>query len=473
MFHFMDPSRTRRTRHPGRPRRPGVSILAVLPLLLLVACSGSSGSGSDCETFEKVLPPISLILSDVGFGVDIDLDTISTSVDSKDNVYVLSKFGLNVIRITPDGAITEIFDGFGEGLTFDHNLFSLAVDSQDNVYVAGGGRASIGDGLAFVFKIEADGTIAQIIDARTDFPLVLDEARFLAVDSNDNVYVVGTGDVSNVIRITPGGVVTEIIGRVNRLRFSAGTGAGDEPLGVAALFGLVVDSNDNVYVAGGASNNVFRITAPDTCSTNTTPCTITEIIDSAGDGMAGNELDRPNALVVDSNDNVYVSGRDSDNVFRITAPDNTCSTDTTPCTITEIIDSAGDGMAGNELDQPNPLVVDSNDNVYVSGRGSDNVFRITPGGAITEVIDGAGDLTGSFLDRPVALVVDSNDNVYVSGDTNLGFSSVFRITPGGDITEIINIGEGSSIDLAVDSNDNVYVSEESGVFRVPTVAVCP
>jgi hypothetical protein len=414
MFHLMDPSRTRRTRHPGRPRRPGVSILAVLPLLLLVACSGSSGSGSDCETFEKVLPPISLILSDVGFGVDIDLDTISTSVDSKDNVYVLSKFGLNVIRITPDGAITEIFDGFGEGLTFDHNLFSLAVDSQDNVYVAGGGRASIGDGLAFVFKIEADGTIAQIIDARTDFPLVLDEARFLAVDSNDNVYVVGTGDVSNVIRITPGGVVTEIIGRVNRLRFSAGTGAGDEPLGVAALFGLVVDSNDNVYVAGGASNNVFRITAPDTCSTNTTPCTITEIIDSAGDGMAGNELDRPN-----------------------------------------------------------PLVVDSNDNVYVSGRGSDNVFRITPGGAITEVIDGAGDLTGSFLDRPVALVVDSNDNVYVSGDTNLGFSSVFRITPGGDITEIINIGEGSSIDLAVDSNDNVYVSEESGVFRVPTVAVCP
>jgi hypothetical protein len=48
--------------------------------------------------------------------------------------------------------------------------------------------------------------------------------------------------------------------------------------------------------------------------------------------------------------------------------------------ITEIIDSTGDG-GGNALNEPGAVAVDS----------SGNVFKITPGGAITEIIDATGD----------------------------------------------------------------------------------
>ena len=54
-------------------------------------------------------------------------------------------------------------------------------------------------------------------------------------------------------------------------------------------------------------------------------------------------------------------------------------------TITEIIDSSGDGS--NSLDAPIGMAVDGSGNVYVSGIVSENAFKITPGGVITEIID--------------------------------------------------------------------------------------
>ena len=52
--------------------------------------------------------------------------------------------------------------------------------------------------------------------------------------------------------------------------------------------------------------------------------------------------------------------------------------------ISEIIDSSGDG-AGNSLDGSEGLTVDSAQNVYVVGKTSNNVFKITPAGVITEI----------------------------------------------------------------------------------------
>ena len=48
-------------------------------------------------------------------------------------------------------------------------------------------------------------------------------------------------------------------------------------------------------------------------------------------------------------------------------------------TITEIIDSTGDG-AGNPLDQPEAIAVDDSGNVYVAGLSSNNAFQIEPNG---------------------------------------------------------------------------------------------
>jgi hypothetical protein len=70
--------------------------------------------------------------------------------------------------------------------------------------------------------------------------------------------------------------------------------------------------------------------------------------------------------------------------------------------------------------------VDGTANVYVTGHNTDNAFKITPGGVITEIIDATGDGAGNILDGSWAIAADGAGNVYVTGDNS---SNAFKITP--------------------------------------------
>ncbi len=188
----------------------------------------------------------------------------------------------------------------------------------------------------------------------------------------------------------------------------------------------------------------------------------TQIIDSTGDG-AGNTLDYPNRVAVDSGGNVYVAGYYSDNAFKIA----------TDGTITEIIDAAGDGL-GNTLGYPSSLAVDSEGNVYVAGGSDDNVFKIATDGTITQIIYSAGDRLGNTLNNPKDVAVDSAGNVYVTGSSS---DNAFKIATDGTITQIIDStgdGNGNTLDspkdVAVDSAGNVYVTGyvSYNVFKIAT-----
>jgi hypothetical protein len=241
-----------------------------------------------------------------------------------------------------------------------------------------------------------------------------------------------------------------------------------------------VDSSGNVYASALNTHNAFKIATPGTCSTGGTPCTITEIIDATGDG-AGNTPEFPEGVAVDSSGNVFVTGFWSDNVFKIATP-GTCSTGGTPCTITEIIDSAGDG-AGNSLGRPVEVAANSKGSVYVTGSLSNNALKIaTPGACstggtpctITEIIDSTGDGAGNSLSTAYGVTADSRGAVYVAG---YGSQSAFKIaaprtcsTSGTPctITEIVDYrGDGAEntlgypTRLAVDSGHNVYVIGEA------------
>ena len=287
--------------------------------------------------------------------------------------------------------------------------------------------------------MQAHAQIVEIIDATGDgIGNPLDGAADVDVDASGNVFVAG-GNSANVFRITPGGTISEIID-------ITGDGAGNLFQGCE---GLAVDSVGNVYAVGLNSANAFRI-APGG--------TITEIIDPTGDG-AGNTLAGPRNVSVDSGDNVYVTGESSDNAFRITPVG----------AITEIIDAGGDGI-GNPLDAPYGVAADSSGNVYVAGSATDNAFRITSGGVITEIVDATGDGAGNVLDFPRGIAVDGDGNVYVAG---IASNNVLKITPGGTITEVIDAsGDGAGNTLtgpsrvAVDDDGNLYVAGSTNAFQV-------
>ena len=58
--------------------------------------------------------------------------------------------------------------------------------------------------------------------------------------------------------------------------------------------------------------------------------------------------------------------------------------------------------------------------VYVAGLISHNVFKITSGGMITEIIDATGDGAGNALQMPKSVSVDSSGNVYVGEPARRG-----------------------------------------------------
>ena len=334
--------------------------------------------------------------------------------------------------------------------------------------------------LLLLAPMAAEAQITEIIDPTGDGagnPLDAPPRTSggTVVDGSGNVYV--TGSLShNAFKITPGGTITEIIDS---------SGDGTNPLDLAT--GIAVDGSGNVYVAGRESDNVFKISTPGSCSTGGTPCTITEIINSSGDGS--DPFDGPLGLAVDGSGNVYATGSNTDNAFKISTP-GSCSTGGTPCTITRVIDSTGDG-AGNTLDNPRNIAVDGSGNVYVPGWLSDNAFKIAmPGGTVTEMIDAAGDGAGNLLDKPVEITVDASGNVYLTAEGTSAIGNAFKIAAPGScstggtpctITEIIDStgdGSGNSLSaaegIAVDGSGNVYLTGfiSDNAFKIDTPGSC-
>jgi hypothetical protein len=199
---------------------------------------------------------------------------------------------------------------------------------------------------------------------------------------------------------------------------------------------------------------------------------IAQILDAQGDGN-GNVLEFPGTVAVAPDGTVYVGGILSNNIFEV-APDGAIreffdgaaygppggvrpadlavgvdgalyvaangnskhvALKITPeGAVTEIIDASGDGQ-GATLGGVSTVALAPDGRVYVAGGSSDNVFEVTPGGGITEIIDASGDGAGNALDLPSALAIDAAGNVYVAGRES---RNGFRISPGGEVTQIID-----------------------------------
>ncbi|UCG16714.1 MAG: SBBP repeat-containing protein, partial [Phycisphaerales bacterium] len=265
---------------------------------------------------------------------------------------------------------------------------------------------------------------------------------------NDGNFMTTDGTILVVLKVGNAGGLTWVAfddlfittpgGVITEIIDATGDGAGnalDNPYGIA------VDSVGNAYVTGANTDNAFKITPTGA---------ITEIIDATGDG-AGHGLDYAWGVAVDGASNAYVTGGNTHSAFKITPAG----------VITQIIDATGDGV-GHGLHTPYGIAVDGAGNAYVAGRSSNNAFKITPGGVITQIIDSTGDGAGHGLNAPYCIAVDGEGNAYVTG---LNSDNAFKITAAGGITQIIDAagdGAGHGLDgtygIAVDAVGNAYVT---------------
>ncbi|MEB0136430.1 NHL repeat-containing protein [Actimicrobium sp. CCC2.4] len=192
--------------------------------------------------------------------------------DALGNLFVADTFNSTIRKITPAGVVTTIAgagsspgsaDGPGNVARF-FEPEAIAIDAARNLFVADTGNHT-------VRKITVAGVVSTLAGSAGKYGS--DDgtgaaARFLkppgiAVDPSGNV-VVSQPAYGTIRKITPGGVVTTLAGRV--LETGALDGAGD-----AARFfnpqGLAADNAGNVYVADAGNNTIRRITPSGQVST--------------------------------------------------------------------------------------------------------------------------------------------------------------------------------------------------------------
>ena len=156
----------------------------------------------------------------------------------------------------------------------------------------------------------------------------------------------------------------------------------------------------------------------------------------------GNSLDGASAIGVDASGNVFVVGSTSNNAFKITPAG----------VVTEVFD----GVVSGGGDLYSSLALDANGNLYLPN-AKNSVFKVAPDGAVTDIVVSADIVP--IITGPVA--VDGSDNLFV-GARQVG--KVFKVAPGGVVTEVLDpTGDGNNTfstpeAIAVDTSGNVYVT---------------
>jgi|FLOH01.1.fsa_nt_gi serine/threonine protein kinase, bacterial len=240
----------------------------------------------------------------------------------------------------------------------------------------------------------------------------------IAVDKQGNIFIAMRDD--NIIsRVDTQGNMTHFAGTGESGYGGDGGKATEAKLKLPAS--LTFDKKGNLYIA---DRNNHRIRKVDTHGTITTVAG-NGIAGFSGDGGKATEamLNLPSGIVIDDNDNMYISDRSNDRI-RIVNGKGIIST------------IAGNGTEGDrgdsgpalkaQLSRPFGLALDKKGNLYIADRGNNRVRKVSPQGIITTV---AGDSSFFFMGDngpayrasiagPTGVVVDDKGTLYIADRNN-------------------------------------------------------
>ncbi len=358
---------------------------------------------------------------------------------------------------------------------------SVAVDSSDNIYVTGqtygdlDGNTHEGGWDIFLTKYSSDGTKQWTKQWGTS---EWDYGWSVAVDSSDNIYVVGStsGDLDGN---TNAGFVNDIFltkySSDGTKQWTKQWGTSENDYGNS----VAVDSSDNIYVTGytegDLDGNTYAGGYGDIFLTKYSSDGTKQWTQQWGTSKG----DRGSSVAVDSSDNIYVTGDTYGDL------DGTTNAGSWDIFLTKY---SSDGTkqwtqqwGTSEDDTGKSVAVDSSDNIYVTGYTEGDLDGNTYAGGYGDIFltkyssDGTKQWTQQWGtskgDRGSSVAVDSSNNIYVTGftggdldgNTSVGGGNIFLTKNNSDGTKQWTTQWGTSesdsgISVAVDSSDNIYVT---------------
>ena len=401
-----------------------------------------------------ILFSFSILFSQNSFkSIHEDSFEVSSNISAKLNLLskttnIYSSSNLTISTFAGSGTAGSI-DSTGTNATFGY-IEGISLDSKGNIFVAG-----LNNNL--IRKITPEGVVTTFAGSGARGSLdgigiaaTFNGPSYMAIDSLDNIYL--TDINTNLIRkITPDAVVTTFAG--------SGTKATTDGTGTAASFnspwGITIDSNGNLFVSELAGHVIRKITPGAVVTT------------FAGSGTAGSidskgilaSFKDPMDIDIDSNNNIFVGDRGNHKIRKITS-EGVVTTFAGSGTVGSV-DSTGILASFNH---PDALTIDSKNNIYVADFSNDNIRKITPEGLVTTFIN-----SDAGFDGPVGIDIASDDrSIYFAEFSKYKITKVFINTPVvidtiNDVT--INEDESTTISLITSDADGdsitFFLSEDS------------
>ncbi|MBN1444653.1 MAG: SBBP repeat-containing protein [Candidatus Omnitrophica bacterium] len=417
------------------------------------------------------------------------------------------------------------------GGSYSDYATTIAIDSNDNIFVAGNTASEDFPTTQGAYETEYKGGANDVFISKFNNDLTqLLASTFIGGDSNDTINFMVIDKENNILFAGQtssedfpatdeaynenynGGSWDAFIGKFNNSlsELLVSTFLGGEDFDRAD--GLAIDTMDNVFVAGTTSSEDFPVTDgayAETLNGNSNAFVgkfdknLAQLL--ASTFIGGSEWNYAYSIAIDSQDNVFITGMTSSENFPATTGaydegyngggDTFVSKFQND--LTQLL--ASTFMGGINEDTGYAVTIDSQDNVFITGRTSSENFPATTG-AYDEVYNGHSDvflgkfdndltqlLASTFMggineDNGYAVAIDNQDNVFVAGNTESesfpttldAYAPVFNGIFDGFISKFDNnltellystfLGGGDydyANAIAMDSRNNLFVAGET------------
>ena len=338
-----------------------------------------------------------------------------------------------VFKMTPAGVLTTLVEFTGNGATNKGSspYAALVQGSDGNFY--GTTRLGGASNLGTVFKMTPAGVLTTLIEFTGNGASNKGNEPYaaLVLASDGNFYGTtragGANNLGTVFKMTPLGVLTTLV----EFTGNGATNKGRDPLAA-----LVQGTDGNLYgttQTGGANGagTVFKMTPAGV---------LTTLVEFTGNGAA-NKGSEPYAALVQGSDGLFygtTGGGGANNfgtVFKVTAAG----------VLTTLVEFTGNGVT-NQGSLPFAALVESNDGIFygttLSGgaQGAGTVFKMTPGGVLTTLVELTGNGAGNKGREPYAALVYGTDGQFY-GTTGYGGTdergTIFKMTPEGVLSTLV------------------------------------